>query len=229
MPFTHQQIQDAVAAQHAAAHDLAARIRLVAGPGTGKSFSIEERVSWLLQNGTSAEHLFVVSFTRAAARDLRGRIQRYCAAGGVADGPQVRVTTLHSLALRVLRSAGLLQAYPADPMVMDQWELRHIFDAEFSNVSGRPRGRCEEIRREHEAFWSTGQWGPSNYIPPDPVISQAERQQFNAFHGPRTQTYSCVLPGEIVRQCVTRITAGTLDPVAQLHIQHLILDHSCPN
>jgi DNA helicase-2/ATP-dependent DNA helicase PcrA len=109
-------------------------------------------------------------------------------------------------------------------MVMDQWELRHIFDVEFANTSGHPRGRCEDIRREHEAFWSTGQWGPPNYIPPDPAISAAERQQFNTFHGPRTQTYSCVLPGEIVRQCVTRITAGTLDPVAQLHIEHLIVD-----
>jgi superfamily I DNA/RNA helicase len=224
MPFTQQQIQHAVAAQHAAAHDPAQRIRLIAGPGTGKSFSIEERVCWLLQGGVAPEHIFVVSFTRAAARDLRGRIQRYCAAAGVINGAQVRVTTLHSLALRVLRSAGLLQAYPADPMVMDQWELRNIFDAEFANTSGHPRGRCEEIRREHEAFWSTGQWGPPNYIPPDPTITAGERQEFDGFHGPRTQTYSCVLPGEIVRQCVTRITAGTLDPVAQLHIEHLIVD-----
>ena len=81
-----------------------------------------------------------------------------------------------------------------------------------------------ELSREHEAFWSTGQWGPPNHIPPDPPISAVERQEFTAFHGPRTQTYSCVLPGEIVRQCVTRIGAGTLDPVAQLHVEHLIVD-----
>src|SRR5262249_21604124 len=31
---------------------------------------------------------------------------------------QVRVTTLHSLALRTLRAAGLLAAYPVDPLVM---------------------------------------------------------------------------------------------------------------
>jgi DNA helicase II / ATP-dependent DNA helicase PcrA len=224
LPFTQQQFQQAEAAQHAAAHDPTARVRLIAGPGTGKSFAIEERVFWLLQNQIAPERISVVSFTRAAARDLRGRIQRYCADRGLPAGAQVRVTTLHSLALRVLRSAGLLQAYPADPMVMDQWELRHIFDAEFSNTSTHPVGRCEEIRREHEAFWSTGQWGPPNYIPPNPPIAPGERQEFTTFHGPRTQTYSCVLPGEIVRQCVARIAAGTLDPVAQLHIEHLIVD-----
>jgi DNA helicase II / ATP-dependent DNA helicase PcrA len=139
-------------------------------------------------------------------------------------GGQVSITTLHSLALRILRSAGLLQAYPADPIVMDQWELENIFDAEFSRASGRPPGRCEHIRREHEAFWSTGAWGHPNYIPPNPPITLQERTQFTAFHGPRTQLYSCVLPGEIVRQCVEGIAAHTLDPVAQLHIEQLIVD-----
>jgi DNA helicase-2/ATP-dependent DNA helicase PcrA len=109
-------------------------------------------------------------------------------------------------------------------MVMDQWELKNLFDAEFSHSSGRLPTRCEEIRREHEAFWSTGQWGPASYIPPNPPIAVVERNEFIAFHGPRTQTYSCVLPGEIVRECVSRIAAGTLDPVAQLHVEHLIVD-----
>ena len=66
--------------------------------------------------------------------------------------------------------------------------------------------------------------GPPNYIPPNPPISAAERGDFTQFHGPRTQMYSSVLPGEIVRQCVTGIVAGTLDPVAQLHMEHLIVD-----
>jgi DNA helicase-2/ATP-dependent DNA helicase PcrA len=33
-----------------------------------------------------------------------------------------------------------------------------------------------------------------------------------------------VLPGEIIRLCVTNIAAGILDPVNQLHIEHLIID-----
>lgn len=224
MPFTPQQLHQAEAIQRAAAQDGSPTVRLVAGPGTGKSFTIEERVRWLLANGVDPDRIFVVSFTRASARDLRGRIQRYCAQQGMPAGGQVFVTTLHSLALRVLRAAGLLQAYPADPMVMDKWELESIFDAEFSNTSGHVPTRCEEIRLEHEAFWNTGIWGPPNYIPPDPPITPAERGQFTAFHNPRTQTYSCVLPGEIVRQCVAGIAANTLDPVAQLHMEQLIVD-----
>jgi DNA helicase-2/ATP-dependent DNA helicase PcrA len=134
------------------------------------------------------------------------------------------VSTLHSLALRTLRAAGLLTAYPSDPLVMDTWEVETIFDGEFGHVQRIGSTRCKDIRREHEAFWSTGRWDPPNYIPPNPPIYDAERSQFRTFHGPRTQTYSCVLPGEIVRQCVAHMRAGTLDPVGLLNVRHLIVD-----
>ncbi|HIE47440.1 TPA: ATP-dependent helicase [Candidatus Bipolaricaulota bacterium] len=185
---------------------------------------MEERVRWLLSRGTPPEEICVVSFTRASVLDLRGRIQNYCSRNGQPTATRVRVSTLHSLALRTLRAAGLLTAYPSDPLVLDSWEVETIFDGEFRHLQGIGSTRCKEIRRVHEAFWSTGQWGPPNYIPPNPPISNAERNQFQAFHGPRTQTYSCVLPGEIVRRCVQHMRAGTLDPVTLLNLRHLIVD-----
>jgi DNA helicase-2/ATP-dependent DNA helicase PcrA len=224
MPLDPAQIQAAQAAQHAAARDQHPQVRLVAGPGTGKSSAIEERIRWLLAQGVGADTIFGVSFTRAAALDLRRRIQAYCCANGQPSANNVRVSTLHSLALRTLRAAGLLTAYPADPLVMDPWELENVFDEEFGHATGLGKKRREAVRGEHEAFWSTGQWGPPNYVPPNPPITTSERNRFNTFHGPRTQAYSCVLPGEIVRQCVVQMAAGTLDPVALLNIQHLVVD-----
>ena len=225
MPITPEQIEVAQSLQHAAAHDTHNQVRLVAGPGTGKSYSIEERVRCLIADkDVNADSVFVVSFTRASARHLRDRIQKYCSNEGVPKGARVSVTTLHSLALRVLQSASMLSAYPTDPMVMDEWELEEIFDSEFAQNSGFLLGRCKEIRKAHEAFWSTVEWISPNYIPPDPPITEDERTCFNEFHGHRTQVYSCVLPGEIVHQCVKHIRAGTLDPVNQLRTEHLIVD-----
>jgi DNA helicase-2/ATP-dependent DNA helicase PcrA len=197
---------------------------VVAGPGTGKSSAIEERIRWLLSQGVSAAAICVVSFTRASALDLRQRVHAYCVQNTQPAATQVRVTTLHSLALRTLRAAGLLAAYPADPLVMDGWELENVFDAEFGHASGIGKERREKIRLEHEAFWSTGLWGPPNYVPPNPAITAAERTQFSAFHGPRTQSYACVLPGEIVRRCVTQMAAGTLNAVGLLNLSHLVVD-----
>jgi DNA helicase-2/ATP-dependent DNA helicase PcrA len=53
MPITSQQIQNAQSIQHTAAHDANNQVRLIAGPGTGKSFAIEERVRWLINNGAN--------------------------------------------------------------------------------------------------------------------------------------------------------------------------------
>ena len=232
MPVTQQQIRRAEVQQHAAAHDPSPQVRLIAGPGSGKSFAIQERVNWLLSRQIPPDFIYVISFTRASTLDLRNRVRSYCEGKGQSQVDRVSISTLHSLALRALRAAGLL-AYPADPLVMDKWELENVFDAEFSKASGRKPGqagvgytpsRCADIRRDYEAFCGTGRWSPPNYIPPDPPIADTERSDYQRFHTPRTQVYSCVLPGEIVRQCVLHMTAGALNPAQLLRIQHLIVD-----
>jgi len=225
MPIPQQAIQAAMQVQQTAAVAPEPVIRLVAGPGTGKSSTIEQRASWLLGNGIPAPGIYAISFTRASARDLQERIVQHCNQTGQVAGGQIRVSTLHSLALRVLRAAGLLAQYPVDPLVLDQWELENIFDSEFGQVSGiKSKERREEIRRYNEAFWSTGSYQPPNYIPPNPAITQRENNLFLGFHRPRTQTYACVLPGEIIRRCVEETNAGTIDPVALLNVSHLIVD-----
>ena len=224
MPITDAQKAAAQAVQHAAAHDPAVQVRLVAGPGTGKSQSIEERICWLISQGVAADAICAVSFTRASATDLRLRVHRFAAEPGYDGIDSVRVTTLHSLALRLLREAGQLDTFPVEPLVMDDWEVENIFDEEYAHVHNVGKKRRKQIRRDHEAFWSTGAWDPPNYVPPNPAITSAERSSFDAFHGPRTETYACVLPGRIIRLCVEQMEAGLLNAVHLLGLQHLIVD-----
>jgi superfamily I DNA/RNA helicase len=223
--ITQEQKAKAGLQQHEAAHDPRPQIRLIAGPGSGKSYAVQERVHWLINNDVSPNHIFVISFTRASTLDLRNRVYDYCREKGQSQVDQVSISTLHSLALRVLRAAGLL-AYPADPLILDDWEQENIFDDEFSKDSeaGYTPSRCQNIRRDYEAYCGTGIWSPPNYIPPDPPITEDERQDYQGFHTSRTQTYSCVLPGEIVRKCVNDVNAGTLNPSHLLGIEYLIVD-----
>jgi DNA helicase-2/ATP-dependent DNA helicase PcrA len=230
MAITQQQTDLAKANQDAVAHDANAPIRLIAGPGTGKSFTIQERVNWLLQNGVPPETIYVISFTRASSLDLKNRIHSYCRQKGRPNPEEVSVSTLHSLALRALRSARML-TYPASPTILDDWEVKNIFDREFSITARRRNGgqgytpgRCSEIRRDYEAFCGTGQWVPPGVIQPTPPISPVERGEYQNFHVSRGQIYSCVLPGEIVRQCVEQMKAGLFDPIAILGINYLIVD-----
>ena len=70
MPFNPQDLAAANAVQLAAAQATEGEIRLVAGPGTGKSNTIEQRVCWLLgqHNFNPAELAFakLKAFLRAA-------------------------------------------------------------------------------------------------------------------------------------------------------------------
>lgn len=223
--ITPQQLQQAIDEQHQAAHDPNPQVRLVAGPGTGKSYAIGERVRWLLESEVSPDSIYITSFTRAASRDLRRRIRKYCDERGQAGAELVHVSTVHSLALSALRAAGFIEKfYPVPPQVLDDWESKEIYDAEFACVSDLTPGRCKSIRLDYEAFCNTGTWNPANFVQPTPPISEVERGLFREYHGPRTQTYACVLPGEIVRLCVQQMQSGLLDPAAILRIQHLIVD-----
>lgn len=205
-----------------AAHTSSDYVRVIAGPGTGKSFVIEERVNWLLRQEPTPK-IWVVSFTRASSRELQRRISGYLFAHGH-EVSTVPVTTLHSLALGLLRKADRLE-FPSAPKVLDNWELEQILDQEFKLTAGiRTLKRCKEIRHKFEAESNTGQSFPSGYQEADPPVSQQEELAFSKFHKSFTLTYSCVLPGEIVRRCVKDIETGTIDLRQLLDIDHLIID-----
>ncbi len=221
MPITAAQSAHAEQMQWTAARDGAPQVRLVAGPGTGKSHTIEKRVADLLTNGATPGNLYVISFTRATCAELAARIQNFCStlpcAGAAA---QVRVSTMHSLALRILRRANLLTSYPSTPIILDDWEQTNVYDSELASSIGCTPGRAAEIRLAHDAQWQT--------LNPQHVnqaqITAAEIQGFNAFHAARTNLYSCVLPGEVIYKCVDAMQQGALQAAQLPAIEHLIVD-----
>lgn len=208
--------------QQQAAHDDAPAVHVVAGPGTGKSRAIGERIRDLLASGTPADEIRAVSFTNAAVADLREGILDYCEASGT-DASQVATSTLHSLALGLLRRANLLSPYPVEPLVLDQQETRDLIDEEFASETDCTLTRAREIREHYEAFANTGQAPPHHARPDDPVTDD-EARDMSAFLNRRKAVYGAVLPGEIVRECVAKAHAGAFDPVITLGVQQLVVD-----
>ena len=221
MPITAAQKEQAEQRQWTAARDSAPQVRLVAGPGTGKSHTIEKRVADLLTNGATPGNVYVISFTRATCAELTERIRAFCSTLPCANAAtQVRVSTMHSLALRILRRANLLTSYPSTPIMLDDWEQTNVYDREFAGSLGCTSSRSAEIRLAHDAQWQT--------LNPQYVnqaqITPAEVQGFNAFHSARTNLYCCVLPGEVIYKCVDALQQGALQPNQLPQIDHLIVD-----
>ena len=147
MAITAAQRAAAEQKQLAAARDTASQIRLVAGPGTGKSKTIEKRVAHVLSTGANPQNIYVISFTVAASKELRDRIVAFSANEPyAAAAASIHVSTMHSLALRILRSANILATlYPSNPSVLDAWELSNIYDLELAYALGSTPTRASQI------------------------------------------------------------------------------------
>ena len=76
---------------------------VVAGPGTGKTEFLVKRVEHIVTSEAARrDEVVVLSFSRRSASDLRNRIEGAVEVTGV----PIDVTTFHSLALRLIETAG---------------------------------------------------------------------------------------------------------------------------
>ena len=122
-------------------------IRVIAGPGSGKSFAMKRRVARLLEAGTDPKSILPVTFTRVAAEDLH----RELIGMNVEGCDRLRATTLHSLALRILMRNHVLAATGRIPRPLNIFEMKPL------EVDLGEHGGVREVRkkiRAYEAAWA---------------------------------------------------------------------------
>ncbi len=134
-------------------------VRVVAGPGTGKSFALKRRVARLLEEGADPERILPVTFTNVAAEDL----QREMLQVGVPGCEQIRGSTLHSLGMRILSRQHVLQAIGRVPRPLNRFEMEPLL-YDLSNAFGDKRARGKRIRA-YEAAWARLQHDDPGHAP----------------------------------------------------------------
>ncbi len=139
-------------AQGSPAYSIAAsknpRIRVIAGPGTGKSFAMKRRVARLLEEGVDPKRILPVTFTRVAADDLH----RELIGMGVKRCDEVVGTTLHRLALKILTREHAMKAVGRTPRPLNDFEIEPLIH----DLAARHSG-IREVRRRikaYEAAWA---------------------------------------------------------------------------
>lgn len=73
-------------------------MRVMAGPGTGKTFAMKRRVARLLEEGSNPRRLFVVTFTRGAAATLVKELSEL----GIEGCDEINASTLHAFCFQTL-------------------------------------------------------------------------------------------------------------------------------
>lgn len=78
---------------------------VLAGPGSGKTFTITRRILYLLEQGVPPERILVVTFTREAAQSMERRFQKM-----VQSPRPVNFGTFHSIFFQILRKSNVLKS-----------------------------------------------------------------------------------------------------------------------
>jgi DNA helicase-2/ATP-dependent DNA helicase PcrA len=128
-------------------------LRLVAGPGTGKTRVMTRRVAFLVEEGdVEASEILALTFSRAAARELRERLELLL---GQETGDRPGVFTLHAFALRQLLLQEGAPGLPHPIRIADDYDERWVIHAELAHLTDMS---LREIRREFQNLssdWET--------------------------------------------------------------------------
>jgi DNA helicase II / ATP-dependent DNA helicase PcrA len=123
-------------------------IRVLAGPGTGKSFALKRRVARLLESGVEPARILPVTFTKVAAEDL----QRELVNMGVFGCEQIRGSTLHSLGMKILSRQNVLAVTGRVARPLNRFEFEPLLYG-LSAAFGNKRERAKRIHA-YEAAWA---------------------------------------------------------------------------
>jgi DNA helicase-2/ATP-dependent DNA helicase PcrA len=115
-------------AQHAAATHGEGPLLIIAGAGTGKTRTLVHRVAHLLERGIRPERILLLTFTRRAAQEMLGRVERLVGA----SAGKVQGGTFHGTAHRLLRKFGSVAGLPSDFTIMDEEDAQDLMH--FSRV-----------------------------------------------------------------------------------------------
>ena len=86
--------------------DPSERIFVNAGPGTGKTYTLIEKINYMVQwKGVEPESIQVLCFTNAAVEEVKDRLARFVDEGGTRSLINVDVRTFHSFAWWLINQA----------------------------------------------------------------------------------------------------------------------------
>ena len=107
-------------------------VLVIAGPGSGKTKTLVDRIVHLVRNGVTPESIFVGTFTEKAAKELITRISNILLEAGIrVNLNEMYIGTLHSIFLRMLEENRDYTRLKRSYRLFDQFEqvfiiFRHI-------------------------------------------------------------------------------------------------------
>lgn len=208
------------------ARDIAAsnekKLRVMAGPGTGKSFALQRRIARLLEEGQNPKRILAVTFTRTAAASLRKDLE----GTGVDGCEHIEVSTLHSYCFKMLKREEVFEYLGRTPrslMTFDkskamQFEGR-MLTCDLAAADDRFRKTRDSTKRirAFEAAWARLQHEEPGWAS-DPT-DQAFQAQLSAW----LDFHNAMLVGELIPEAL-RFLQHNPASEPMMSFDHVIVD-----
>jgi DNA helicase-2/ATP-dependent DNA helicase PcrA len=188
-----------------------ARVRVVAGPGTGKSFAMKRRVARLLEGGVDPRVILPVTFTRVAAEDLH----RELVGMGVPGCDALEGVTLHSLALRMLLRNHVLISTGRRARPLNDYEMQPLI----ADLMGTHGGK-KAVRRLKDAYEAG--WARLQHEQPGHAQSVEDAEFAADLHG-WLIFHEAMLIGEVIPQLYEYLRANPAAPERN-EFEHILVD-----
>ena len=157
---------------------------MLAGAGSGKTGVITRKIAWLIEQGYQPAHIYAVTFTNKAAREMRQRI------AGLLDGKAAKglgISTFHSLGQRILQREAWRLGYRRGFSILDARDAETVLES----LAHRGVREAEEIR---QAMYRISRW-KNDFIDPGQALAGAEdalaRNQAKLYQAYRQHLHAC--------------------------------------
>ena len=142
--------------QRACVEQLAGPVDISAGAGSGKTFTLTQRIAAELADPTSGvddvDQICAITFTRKAAAELKGRVRSTLRAQGRLDQAMkvdgAWISTIHGMCSRILRAEALQLGVDPGFRVLEGKEREDLLAQALSDVLGRPSDIVEGAVRD---------------------------------------------------------------------------------
>ncbi|MYD10599.1 MAG: ATP-dependent helicase [Chloroflexi bacterium] len=130
----------------------ASTLRILAGPGTGKTHTLKLRVAHLIRENVPPSRILATTFTRTAAEDLQLEL-----AGMDVDGASaVHASTIHSLCFSILRKESVLEFSGREPRTLFDFEKQFLIEDLVQAGVGN-KTTLKELFKDFSAAWARDQ------------------------------------------------------------------------
>jgi len=132
-------------------------VLLIAGPGSGKTFTLVKRIAYLVrERRVPPGQIMAVTFTEKAARELTTRISdEFLQHGETVDLHEMYIGTFHAVCLRLMKEYGDQQEHSRSSRILDTFEQTYLV---YRNLARFQRlGGYDECISSNRSRWRQAQ------------------------------------------------------------------------